>query len=221
MHDLAEAAERAGEAVAANEIATDPRALLRPGAPFGRYEVDAVLENRSGHVVGIEARAATTAGPDDFRGPGRRRSGLQRLAPLPAHRRLLRLFVPGIRFHRLDQTRRRDPGGQLAEPDVPQDGQLLVREPFDVPTIITHRRPPSSGSIVPTEAMSARRPGDLAGRVDPAGATAAVSAGPPLGQWGEELMQQVAVRLLSEEAPSRAWLPRHGRPGTPSIQGAR
>jgi hypothetical protein len=31
----------------------------------GRYEVDAVLENRSGHVVGIEVEAATTVGPDD------------------------------------------------------------------------------------------------------------------------------------------------------------
>jgi len=71
--------------IAANELATDARALLRPGAPFGpllesfvlselsrqltwseqqadlshyrdqsRYAVDAVLENRSGHVVGIE-----------------------------------------------------------------------------------------------------------------------------------------------------------------------
>lgn len=33
-----------------------------------RYEVDAVLENRSGQVVGIEIKAATTVGPDDFRG---------------------------------------------------------------------------------------------------------------------------------------------------------
>jgi uncharacterized protein DUF4143 len=85
--------------IAANEVASDARALLRPGAPFGpllesfvlselsrqltwseqladlshyrdqgRYEVDAVLENRSGHVVGIEVKAATTIGPDDFRG---------------------------------------------------------------------------------------------------------------------------------------------------------
>ncbi|MFF5176287.1 ATP-binding protein, partial [Micromonospora sp. NPDC000089] len=85
--------------IAANEIATDARALLRPGAPFGpllesfvlselsrqltwseqpvdlshyrdqsRYEVDAVLENRAGQVVGIEVKAATTVGPDDFRG---------------------------------------------------------------------------------------------------------------------------------------------------------
>jgi predicted AAA+ superfamily ATPase len=85
--------------IAANEVATDARALLRPGAPFGpllesfvlselsrqltwsaqradlshyrdhsRHEVDAVLENRSGHVVGIEVKAASTVGPDDFRG---------------------------------------------------------------------------------------------------------------------------------------------------------
>jgi predicted AAA+ superfamily ATPase len=85
--------------IAANELATDARALLRPGAPFGpllesfvlselsrrltwseqpvdlshyrdqsRYEVDAVLENRAGQVVGVEVKAATTVGPDDFRG---------------------------------------------------------------------------------------------------------------------------------------------------------
>jgi predicted AAA+ superfamily ATPase len=33
-----------------------------------KYEVDAVLENRSGHVVGIEVNAASTVGPDDFHG---------------------------------------------------------------------------------------------------------------------------------------------------------
>ena len=33
-----------------------------------RYEVDAVLETRQGHVVGIEVKAASTVGPDDFRG---------------------------------------------------------------------------------------------------------------------------------------------------------
>lgn len=85
--------------IAANEIATDARAILRPGAPFGpllesfvlselsrqltwseqpadlshyrdhsKYEVDAVLENRSGRVVGIEVKAASTVGLDDFRG---------------------------------------------------------------------------------------------------------------------------------------------------------
>ncbi|TWJ24233.1 hypothetical protein JD76_04382 [Micromonospora endolithica] len=101
--------------IAANEIATDGRALLRPGAPFGpllesfvlselsrqltwseqfvdlshyrdqsRYEVDAVLENRTGQVVGIEVKAATTVGPDDFR-------GLRRLAE-----RLGNDFVAGI-----------------------------------------------------------------------------------------------------------------------------
>ncbi|GGN98436.1 hypothetical protein GCM10010112_91400 [Actinoplanes lobatus] len=101
--------------IAANELATDARALLRPGAPFGpllesfvlselsrqltwseqlvdlshyrdqgRYEVDAVLENRSGHVVGIEVKAASTVGPDDFR-------GLRRLAD-----RLGDDFIAGI-----------------------------------------------------------------------------------------------------------------------------
>jgi predicted AAA+ superfamily ATPase len=85
--------------IAANELAVDARALLRPGAPFGsllesfvlselarqltwsqeavdlshyrdhsKFEVDAVLENRSGQVVGIEVKAASTVGPDDFRG---------------------------------------------------------------------------------------------------------------------------------------------------------
>jgi predicted AAA+ superfamily ATPase len=33
-----------------------------------KYEVDAVLENRSGQVVGVEVKAASTVGPDDFRG---------------------------------------------------------------------------------------------------------------------------------------------------------
>lgn len=86
-------------AIAANEIAVDARALLRPGAPFGpllesfvlselsrqltwsdrpaelyhyrdhnKFEVDAVLEDRAGRVVGIEIKAASTVGPDDFRG---------------------------------------------------------------------------------------------------------------------------------------------------------
>lgn len=101
--------------IAANELATDSRALLRPGAPFGpllesfvlselsrqltwsavsadlshyrdqsRYEVDAVLENRAGQVVGIEVKAATTVGLDDFR-------GLRRLAD-----RLGDDFISGI-----------------------------------------------------------------------------------------------------------------------------
>ncbi|MBG6102083.1 ATP-binding protein [Micromonospora vinacea] len=101
--------------IAANETATDARALLRPGTPFGpllesfvlselsrqltwsrqfvdlshyrdqsRYEVDAVLENRTGQVIGIEVKAATTVGPDDFR-------GLRRLAD-----RLGDDFVAGI-----------------------------------------------------------------------------------------------------------------------------
>jgi predicted AAA+ superfamily ATPase len=85
--------------IAANEVAVDARALLRPGAPFGpllesfvlselarqltwsteladlyhyrdhsKFEVDAVLENRRGQVVGIEVKAASTVGADDFRG---------------------------------------------------------------------------------------------------------------------------------------------------------
>jgi len=85
--------------IAAQEIATDARSLLRPGGQFGpmlesfvlselarqltwsrhlvelshyrdrdRYEVDAVLETRQGQVVGIEVKAASTVGPDDFRG---------------------------------------------------------------------------------------------------------------------------------------------------------
>ncbi|WFE38235.1 DUF4143 domain-containing protein [Micromonospora sp. WMMD998] len=85
--------------IAASETATDARALLRPGAPFGpllesfvlselsrqltwseqpvdlshyrdqsRYEVDAMLENRAGQLVGIDVKAATAVGPDDFRG---------------------------------------------------------------------------------------------------------------------------------------------------------
>jgi predicted AAA+ superfamily ATPase len=33
-----------------------------------KFEVDAVLENRRGQVVGIEVKAATTVGQDDFRG---------------------------------------------------------------------------------------------------------------------------------------------------------
>jgi len=33
-----------------------------------KVEVDAVLENRSGQVVGIEVKAASAVGPDDFRG---------------------------------------------------------------------------------------------------------------------------------------------------------
>jgi predicted AAA+ superfamily ATPase len=33
-----------------------------------KVEVDAVLENRRGEVVGIEVKASSTVGPDDFRG---------------------------------------------------------------------------------------------------------------------------------------------------------
>ncbi|MGK5680570.1 ATP-binding protein [Actinoplanes sp. URMC 104] len=101
--------------IAANELAVDARALLRPGAPFGpllesfvlselsrqltwseqaadlfhyrdhsKFEVDAVLENRSGQVVGIEVKAASTVRSDDFR-------GLRRLAD-----RLGEDFIAGI-----------------------------------------------------------------------------------------------------------------------------
>jgi hypothetical protein len=50
----------------------------------GKYEVDAVLENRRGQVVGIEVKAASTVRTDDFR-------GLRRLAE-----RLGDDFVAGI-----------------------------------------------------------------------------------------------------------------------------
>jgi predicted AAA+ superfamily ATPase len=33
-----------------------------------KVEVDAVLENRRGEVVGVEVKASSTVGPDDFRG---------------------------------------------------------------------------------------------------------------------------------------------------------
>ncbi|HYN95583.1 MAG TPA: ATP-binding protein [Pilimelia sp.] len=49
-----------------------------------KFEVDAVLENRRGQVVGVEVKAASTVGPDDFR-------GLRRLAD-----RLGDDFVVGI-----------------------------------------------------------------------------------------------------------------------------
>ena len=49
-----------------------------------QFEVDAVLENRRGQVVGIEVKAASTVGPDDFR-------GLRRLAD-----RLGDDFVAGV-----------------------------------------------------------------------------------------------------------------------------
>lgn len=49
-----------------------------------KFEVDAVLENRRGQVVGVEVKAASTVGSDDFR-------GLRRLAD-----RLGDDFVAGI-----------------------------------------------------------------------------------------------------------------------------
>ena len=49
-----------------------------------KFEVDAVLETRAGQVVGIEVKAATTVGPDDFK-------GLRRLAD-----RLGDDFVAGV-----------------------------------------------------------------------------------------------------------------------------
>ena len=33
-----------------------------------KVEVDAILENRQGNVVGIEVKASSTVGPEDFRG---------------------------------------------------------------------------------------------------------------------------------------------------------
>nr|WP_051571447.1 ATP-binding protein [Cryptosporangium arvum] len=49
-----------------------------------KFEVDAVLEDRRGRVVGVEVKAASTVGPDDFR-------GLRRLAD-----RLADDFVLGV-----------------------------------------------------------------------------------------------------------------------------
>lgn len=44
------------------------RADLYHYRDHSKFEVDAVLENRRGQVVGIEVKAASTVGPDDFRG---------------------------------------------------------------------------------------------------------------------------------------------------------
>jgi uncharacterized protein len=46
----------------------DERAGLFHYRTKDKIEVDAVLENRRGKVVGIEVKAASTVGPDDFRG---------------------------------------------------------------------------------------------------------------------------------------------------------
>ncbi|WP_280254723.1 ATP-binding protein [Nocardia wallacei] len=109
--------------VAANEIGSDARSLLRPGGQFGpllegfvlaelsrqltwsgedvelhhyrtkdQIEVDAVLENRRGQVVGIEVKAASTVSQNDFR-------GLRHLAD-----RLGDDFLTGIVLHTGQQT---------------------------------------------------------------------------------------------------------------------
>ncbi|MFC6681029.1 DUF4143 domain-containing protein [Nonomuraea ferruginea] len=57
-----------------------------------KVEVDAVLENRRGQVVGIEVKAASTVRPDDFR-------GLRHLAD-----RLGDDFIAGIVLHTGTQT---------------------------------------------------------------------------------------------------------------------
>jgi uncharacterized protein len=57
-----------------------------------KVEVDAVLENRQGSVVGIEIKASSTVGPDDFR-------GLRHLA-----QRIGGDFVVGIVFYTGTQT---------------------------------------------------------------------------------------------------------------------
>jgi predicted AAA+ superfamily ATPase len=57
-----------------------------------KVEVDAVLENRQGRVVGIEIKASSTVGPDDFR-------GLRHLA-----QRIGGDFVVGIVFYTGTQT---------------------------------------------------------------------------------------------------------------------
>lgn len=57
-----------------------------------RVEVDAVLENRQGRVVGIEVKAASTVGPEDFR-------GLRHLASRTGGD-----FVAGIVFYTGTQT---------------------------------------------------------------------------------------------------------------------
>jgi predicted AAA+ superfamily ATPase len=46
----------------------DERAGLFHYRTKDKIEVDAVLENRRGKVIGIEVKAASTVGPDDFRG---------------------------------------------------------------------------------------------------------------------------------------------------------
>ncbi|MBM2618202.1 ATP-binding protein [Actinoplanes sp. LDG1-06] len=57
-----------------------------------KFEVDAVLENRAGQVVGVEVKAASTVRSDDFR-------GLRRLAD-----RLGDDFIAGVVLHTGDST---------------------------------------------------------------------------------------------------------------------
>jgi predicted AAA+ superfamily ATPase len=57
-----------------------------------KVEVDAVLENRQGKVVGVEVKAASTVGPDDF-------SGLRHLA-----QRLSDDFIAGLVLYTGQQT---------------------------------------------------------------------------------------------------------------------
>ncbi|WP_436536681.1 ATP-binding protein [Actinoplanes sp. HUAS TT8] len=47
---------------------SDQLAELHHYRDHSQFEVDAVLESRHGQVVGIEVKAASTVGPDDFRG---------------------------------------------------------------------------------------------------------------------------------------------------------
>ncbi len=61
---------------------SDARPTVSHFRVHGGYEVDVVLEDRRGRIVGVEVRAATSVGTDDFR-------GLRTLAE-----------VAGRRFHR-------------------------------------------------------------------------------------------------------------------------
>jgi hypothetical protein len=84
-----------------------------------KFEVDAVLENRAGQVVGIEVKAVSTVGLDDFR-------GLRRLAD-----RLGDDFQPGDALHR-----HRDPAVRRQTPRHP--GQRAVDVWFADVIVHTH-----------------------------------------------------------------------------------